>query len=617
MNFINHHKHRAVQLLVLVAFALVIIIWAFIYARLGEDRVLLLNQSVANLQNIAISFKEHSQTTVRNSDEALRIVKFHYEQKGASDFKLLNEYFDQNVIDVSFFNQVGIINSEGIYEFSNLKNHKKVDLSDREHFKVHKEIYPFGVYLSKPVLGRASKKWSIQLTKRLNKPNGDFLGVAVVSFDPNYFIDFHKQIDLGPEGFTSLVGIDGFVRTLRVGNISKIDGSVPKIALPDIVNKESSGTFVSSELFDNSKRIYAFEKIPNQPLLVVVGMLEEDALYEFYRLKKSYFIFGILISVLIMLSSTAAVSMLNKAKRLNLELLESAQERARAQEHELEMSQRLTQSEKMAALGQLAAGVAHEINNPIAYVSSNLSTLKKYFGIFNTLITDLSGIAAPNNSTEVTQEGMASKTSELMLRSNYDFLKSDVFSILDESQEGIIRVKTIVTDLKNFSRLEESSDWVMADLHQGIQSTLNIANFEIKYNAEVECMFGDIPEIRCIPSQLNQVFLNLIVNAAQAMPEGQFGKILIQTGRIDDKVWIEISDNGVGISPENIKKIFEPFFTTKKVGLGTGLGLSVSIGIIQKHDGVLTVKSSPGLGSTFRIELPIEQNDENRRRSDS
>ena len=617
MNFLTHHKNKAVQLLVLVAMILVIIIWTFIYFRLNEDRGLLLNQSVANLQNIAISFKEHSQTTIRNSDEALRIIKFHYEQKGASDFKLLNEYFDQNVIDVSFFNQVGIINSDGIYEFSNLKNHKKVDLSDREHFQVHRELYPYGVFLSKPVLGRASQKWSIQLTKRLNKPNGDFLGVAVVSFDPNYFIDFHKQIDLGPEGFTSLVGIDGFVRTLRVGNISKIDGSVPKISLPDIVRKERAGTFVSSDLFDHSKRIYAFEKIPDQPLLVVVGMLEEDALYEYYRLKKSYFIFGFLISVLILLSTTAAISMLNKARKLNLELLESAQEKERAQEHELEMSQRLTQSEKMAALGQLAAGVAHEINNPIAYVSSNLSTLKKYFDIFNGLISELSGLTSLKTSLVITKEEVASKSSALMQNANYDFLKTDVFSILDESQEGIVRVKNIVTDLKNFSRLEESSDWVMADIHKGIRSTLNIVNFEIKYHAEVECIFGAIPQIRCIPSQLNQVFLNLIVNAAQAIPEGQFGKILIHTGQIEDKVWIEISDNGAGISEENIKKIFEPFFTTKKVGLGTGLGLSVSIGIIQKHLGKLTVRSALGQGATFRIELPIEHDHINRPQNES
>ena len=601
MNFYTFNKNKANDLLVLVSVTLVFIIWLFINFRLEEDKGLMLNQSISNLKNIAISFKGHSETTIRNSDEALRIVKFHYEQKGASDFKLLNEYFDQNVIDVSFFNQVGIINAQGIYEFSNLKSHKKIDLSDREHFKIHKEIYPYGVYLSKPVLGRVSKKWSIQLTKRLNKPNGELLGVAVVSFDPNYFIDFHKQIDLGPEGFTSVVGSDGYVRTLRVGNISKIDDSVPKINLPADVENMQSGTFTSDHLFDNMKRIYAFEKISDQPLLVVVGMLEKDALFEYERLKKSYLIFGFLISILIIIFSLSAISMLNKARQLNLELLNSSQEKQRAQDHELEMSTRLTQSEKMAALGQLAAGVAHEINNPIAYVSSNLSTLKKYFVVFNQIID---GFAKDPHSK-------SQETAQLLKTSNYDHLKTDVVSILDESQEGIVRVKTIVNDLKNFSRLEESNDWVLANLHKGIQSTLNVVNFEVKYHAEVECLFGDLPEITCIPSQLNQVFLNLIVNAAQAIPQGQFGKILIQSGVLGERVWIEISDNGVGISDETMKKMFDPFYTTKKVGVGTGLGLSVSLGIIQKHMGSLTAKSILGQGSTFRIELPIAQDHPN------
>jgi signal transduction histidine kinase len=598
MKLYTFNKNNANDVLILVSVTLVLIIWTFINFRLDEDKGLMLNQPISNLKNIAISFKEHSQTTIRNSDEALRIVKFHYEQKGASDFKLLNEYFDQNVIDVNFFNQVGIINAEGVYEFSNLKTHKKVDLSDREHFKIHKDIYPYGLYLSKPVLGRVSQKWSIQLTKRLNKPNGDLLGVAVVSFDPNYFIDFHKKIDLGPEGFTSLVGADGFVRTLRVGNISKIDGSVPKINLPPIVGQMTSGIFVSDDLFDHSKRIYAFEKIPDQPLYVIVGMLEKDAMFEYDRLKKSYLIFGFLISMLIIIFTLSALSMLNKARRLNLELLSSSHEKERAQEHELEMSTRLTQSEKMAALGQLAAGVAHEINNPIAFVSSNLSTLKKYFEIFNQIIEGFS------SDLHLKFEG----SSQLLKSSNYEFLKTDVVSILSESQEGIVRVKNIVNDLKNFSRLEESTDWILADVHKGIQSTLNIVNFEVKYHAEVECLFGDLPEISCIPSQLNQVFLNLIVNAAQAIPDGQFGKILIQTGIMGDSIWIEISDNGVGVSDETMIKMFEPFYTTKKVGVGTGLGLSVSLGIVEKHMGSLTAKSTLGQGTTFRIELPIAQN---------
>jgi two-component system sensor histidine kinase BarA len=247
--------------LIAVAFILLISLWMFIGIRSTEDKVLVLKQSIANLQNIAISFKEHSQATIRNSDEALRIIKFHYELKGAKDFNLLNEYFAKKVIDVSFFNQAGIINADGIYEFSNLENHKKIDLSDREHFRILKENYPYEVFVSKPVLGRASKKWSIQLTKRLNKSDGSFNGVAVVSFDPTYFVDFHKQIELGPQGFTSLVGVDGYVRTLRVGEVSKIDGSISKIAIPALIEDQNSGYFVSDAIFDNVKRIYAFERL--------------------------------------------------------------------------------------------------------------------------------------------------------------------------------------------------------------------------------------------------------------------------------------------------------------------------------------------------------------------
>ena len=161
-------------------------------------------------------------------------------------------------------------------------------------------------------------------------------------------------------------------------------------------------------------------------------------------------------------------------------------------------------------------------------------------------------------------------------------------------------------DLKNFSRSDNSTQFVSVNLHKAIQSTLNIVNNEVKYRADVEFQWGEIPEVECLPSQLNQVFLNLIVNAAQAQPEGQRGKIVIKTGTLLDKVWIEISDNGSGISKEHINKIFEPFFTTKELGAGTGLGLSVSYGIIQRHNGALTVSSELGVGTCFRIEIPVK-----------
>lgn len=582
-----------------VASLLLSSLWIFIGIRSSEDKDLVLKQSIANLQNIAISFKEHSQATIRNSDEALRIIKFHYELKGSKDFNLLNEYFAKKVIDVSFFNQAGIINADGIYEFSNLENHKKIDLSDREHYRILKEDYPYDVYVSKPVLGRASKKWSIQLTKRLNKSDGTFNGVAVVSFDPTYFVDFHKQIELGPQGFTSLVGIDGFVRTLRVGEVSKIDGSFSKISLPELIKKNSSGYFISDAVYDNVRRIYAFEKLKNQPLAVIVGIEESLALSEYERLLRSYMVLGGLLSLLIVGFTAIAIVILQKSYALNAKLQKSYDDMKNAKQNELEMSQRLTQSEKLAALGQLAAGVAHEINNPIGYVNSNLGTLRQYFGIFEKIIQSYetsAGSIDPENGPNALKKTL-----------NFEFIRQDIDSTLSESQEGIVRVKNIVNDLKNFSRNDSNTEWIRFDLHKAIESTLNIVNYEIKYRADVILEFGKIPLVEGVPSQLNQVFLNLIMNAAQAQPPGIRGKITIATGMLDEKVWIEVRDNGVGIAKENLTKIFEPFFTTKELGVGTGLGLSLSYGIIQKHRGILTVSSELGFGTTFRIEIPVVQ----------
>jgi signal transduction histidine kinase len=318
---------------------------------------------------------------------------------------------------------------------------------------------------------------------------------------------------------------------------------------------------------------------------------------------RSYLILGGLLSVLIVTFTSIAIVMVRRAQQLNLELLMSYEEMKEAKQSEFEMSQRLTQSEKLAALGQLAAGVAHEINNPIGFVNSNLGTLRQYFSICEKIIANYESFIS---SLSITPPDDNESPDQLKKKLNYAFVKDDIYATLTESQEGIVRVKNIVDDLKNFSRSDNSTQFVSVNLHKAIQSTLNIVNNEVKYRADVEFQWGEIPEVECLPSQLNQVFLNLIVNAAQAQPEGQRGKIVIKTGTLLDKVWIEISDNGSGISKEHINKIFEPFFTTKELGAGTGLGLSVSYGIIQRHNGALTVSSELGVGTCFRIEIPVK-----------
>ncbi len=261
----------------------------------------------------------------------------------------------------------------------------------------------------------------------------------------------------------------------------------------------------------------------------------------------------------------------------------------------------LLQSEKMASIGQLAAGVAHEINNPIGYVNSNISALGGY-------VNELIEMLGVYEGAEAALDPVARATvAACRARLDIDLLKSDIQDILSESKEGIGRVKKIVQDLKDFSHPDEGK-FLYANVHHGILSTLNIVANEIRYKADVITEFGDIPEVECILSQLNQVFMNLLVNAAHAMGSERRGKILVRSGNgADATIWIEIADDGCGIPAENLKKIFDPFFTTKPVGQGTGLGLSLSYGMVQKHHGNISVHSAPGQGTCFRITLPIRQ----------
>jgi two-component system NtrC family sensor kinase len=261
--------------------------------------------------------------------------------------------------------------------------------------------------------------------------------------------------------------------------------------------------------------------------------------------------------------------------------------------------QQLVQSEKLASIGQLAAGVAHEINNPIGYVSSNISAMESYVEDLFRMLDGCEAACAPDATPE-------QRASALRLRAeiDLDFLKEDIPNLMRESLEGITRVKKIVQDLKDFSHADTHQEWKWADLHQGIESTINIVASEVKYKADVVREFGALPDIECLPTQLNQVFMNLLVNAAHAMGDVR-GTITIRTGIEGESVWLEFSDNGSGIPPEVQARIFDPFFTTKPIGKGTGLGLSLAYGIIQKHKGKITLDSAPGRGTTFRIVLPI------------
>jgi signal transduction histidine kinase len=249
----------------------------------------------------------------------------------------------------------------------------------------------------------------------------------------------------------------------------------------------------------------------------------------------------------------------------------------------------------------LAAGVAHEINNPIGFISSNLGSLEGYFKQLQAMLDAYRDAEEAIGSSEVLE-----RLGQLRERVELEFLREDIPLLIKESKDGINRVGQIVKDLKDFSRVDSNQEWQWTNLQQGIESTLNIVANELKYKADVLKEYQVLPDIECLPSQINQVIMNLIVNASQAMGP-QRGTITLRTGVEEQKVWIEVADTGSGIAPETLQKIFDPFFTTKPVGQGTGLGLSLSYGIVKKHRGDITVRSEVGAGSTFRVELPMHQ----------
>jgi hemerythrin-like metal-binding protein len=266
---------------------------------------------------------------------------------------------------------------------------------------------------------------------------------------------------------------------------------------------------------------------------------------------------------------------------------------------QLEQTQaRLLQSQKMAAVGQLAAGVAHEINNPIGFVNSNLGSLSGYVEHMLALLE------AYEKTRARMPEALRASIESLPAHAELAYIREDAPVLLRECSEGLARVKRIVNDLRDFSHVD-TADWAPADMQAVLEGALQVVWNEVKYIVEVVKEFVALPAVFCSATQLGQVFVNLLVNAAQAI-EGR-GTITLRTGSAHDCVWIEISDTGAGMSAQTQKRIFEPFYTTKPVGQGTGLGLSISWDIVERHGGSLDVQSSPGHGTCFRLTLPVSQ----------
>ncbi len=297
------------------------------------------------------------------------------------------------------------------------------------------------------------------------------------------------------------------------------------------------------------------------------------------------------------LAEDALQNALNQTRGLAGALKEKNRELEKTHSELKDTQVQLLQREKMASIGQLAAGVAHEINNPVGFISSNLNSLGKFVDSL------LRVLGAQRDALDACAQGEEREAlNSLWKKEKIDFVLEDIQELIAESIEGTQRVSQIVKDLKSFSRVDQP-DKSLVDLRDCLESTLNIAWNELKYKTTLEKELGEIPRTRCYPQQLNQVFLNLLVNASQAIEEK--GIIRLKSWHQDEQIHISVSDTGKGIEPDKLERVFEPFYTTKPAGAGTGLGLSISYDIVKKHEGEIQVSSTPGEGTTFTLSLPV------------
>lgn len=298
--------------------------------------------------------------------------------------------------------------------------------------------------------------------------------------------------------------------------------------------------------------------------------------------------------------------------RKTAEIIKAAYVQVEQANRELkEMQSQLVQNEKLASIGQFAAGVAHEMNTPVGFVACNFETLDGYMKKICALMAAYDELVKQAEAADTAARlETVHRIKELKEKMRLDFILKDLKGLFDDSREGLDRVTKIIQNLRDFSRVDQAGDFSEYDINEGIKATLTVARNEIKYDADLKTEFGDIPHVFCNPGQINQVILNIVVNAAQAIKSQQRqtkGLITIRTYQADADIVCQIEDDGPGIPPENLRKVFDPFFTTKPAGKGTGLGLSVSHDIIvNKHKGQLSVESEVNQGTLFTIRVPIK-----------
>lgn len=553
MPLANRIERRRLFLPIIALMVLpILLVWgAVVYKAQTEEEMVIKAVYTENL-NLARAFEEHTIRTIKSVDQAVLFLKFQYERYG--DKVNIAEYVREGMIISNIFNQLGVIDENGIYILSNLPNHKQMDLSDREHFRVHKEKDTNQLFISKPILGRASGKWSIQMTRRINKPDGSFGGVVVISVDPFYFSDFYRGVDLGPGGVVSLVGLDGITRARRAGDNMTVGQDLSQSALIRQIREKPVGSLRTTSVSDGFNRLYSYRALTEYPLIVAVGVTEDNALSEFRSRRFGYQVFAFATTLIVLLFGGIAMRLLDRQYRITAQFRES--------QIKAESANRMK--------SEFLASMSHELRTPLNGIMGYAELLRE-------------------STTGENQEfaGVILDSSEHLL----DLVNSilDLAKIESGKMELVMRPEPLRTLIDKIVRTYQPPA-----AKKGLELAVTLAD--------------DLPaDFVCDATRVVQVLNNLISNAIKFTDHG---RVEVRVSRVGDELEFVVADSGCGIAPDMLSHVFERFsqadnFLTRR-HQGTGLGLALVKELVDLMGGSVNVRSELEKGSEFIVRLPLD-----------
>lgn len=535
-------KNGTFMLITLFGFITLCLLWLTIDYIIENDKKKELADAVTVTQNLARAFEEHTLRTIISTDQMVMFLKYQYEKEGrAID---MAPYHSEGDLGLQPFVLLSIADENGDLIISNQEPFVFSNISDREHFRVHIAKDSGKLFISQPVLGRSSGKWSIQMTRRINKSDGSFGGAAIVSLDPFYFTHFYQQLDLGKGASIALVGLDGIVRAWQSDKGSDSDIVNGDSPLRSHLAVSNAGYYSAISTADGINRINSYRALIDYPFVVVVGMAEDEVLSDFYQRRVRYYGIAIILTLFILsVCGTLIYVLYNRRK---------AEYIRNAQRHKIEAE--LARMDRLNLVGEMAASIGHEVRNP-------MTTVRGYLQFFQ-------------RKDEFAKHG-------------------EQLSIMIEE---IDRANSIITE---FLALAKDKTLTMKkgnlnDCVKALHLLLQADAFHRGHNLRME--LGEIPDFDFDEKEIRQMILNLVRNGMEAMDSN--GVVMIRTYVDSGQLKLVIEDSGSGIPNEVIPKLGTPFVTTKDDG--TGLGLAVCYRVAERHGAKIEVSTGPN-GTTFTI----------------